>query len=385
VTKDDREHFEEYSLQNRIKHRILEDYFRAYMRALGNQAAAFHYIDGFAGAGTYEGTHAGSPLIALSLLASQRRPWTASFVEADSQLFHQLSGAVAKASQDTALAAAPPFMKHGEFSQYVQEILHREVYERYRAVATFAFIDPCGVRGVRMTDIAEIMSKPFGECLLFWNYDGINRWLGAVAAGTLKFEGLLDLFGNEAVAAEALKIFSGDTPDKERALRDLFFESVRTYSKAQFLLPFRFEAKESSRTSHYLVHCCNDGLAFKIMKHVMGRASSSDQGLFELLNDADTNFQMGMFRPHVDKARLEILQMLQRSKVPVRLFTESWVRRPADLMTSDGYRRLLLDMEQAGEIKVLDKDGLTPKPVEKRRKLLDKPTLGESYIISMAR
>jgi hypothetical protein len=117
----------------------------------------------------------------------------------------------------------------------------------------------------------------------------------------------------------------------------------------------------------------------------MGRASSSDQGLFELLNDADTSFQMGMFRPHVDKARLEILQMLQRSKAPVRLFTESWVRRPADLMTSDGYRRLLLDMEQAGEIKVLDKDGLTPKPVEERRKLLDKPTLGESYIISRAR
>jgi three-Cys-motif partner protein len=385
VTKDDREHFEEYTLQNRIKHRILEDYFRAYMRALGNQAAAFHYIDGFAGAGTYEGMHAGSPLIALTLLADQRQPWTVSFVEADSPLFDQLSVAIGKASQHTTLAAAPPFLKLGEFSQYVQEILNREIYAQYRAVATFAFIDPCGVRGVRMADIAEIMSKPFGECLLFWNYDGINRWLGAVAAGTLKFEGLLELFGNETVAAEALEIFSADAPEKERALRDLFFESVRAYSKAQFLLPFRFEAKGSSRTSHYLVHCCNDGLPFKIMKHVMGKAASSDQGFFELLNDADTSFQMGMFRPHIDKARLEILQKLQHSKVPVRLFTENWVRRPTDLMTSDGYRILLLDMEQLGEIKVLDKDGVTPKPVEKRRRRLDKPTLGENYVISMAR
>jgi three-Cys-motif partner protein len=384
VTKDDREHFEEYTLQNRIKHRILEDYFRAYMRALGNQADAFHYIDGFAGAGTYEGMHVGSPLIALALLSAQRQPWTVSFVEADSQLFEQLSGAIAKASQSTELAALPPYLKYGEFSEYVQEILNREIYTQYRAVATFAFIDPCGVRGVRMADIAEIMSKPFGECLLFWNYDGINRWLGAVAAGTLKFEGLLELFGSETEATDALKIFSKDAPDKERALRDLFFESVGKHSKARFLLPFRFEAKDSSRTSHYLVHCCNDGLAFKIMKHVMGRASSSDQGLFELLNDADTSFQMGMFRPHIDKARSEILQKLKHSKVPVRLFTENWVRRPTDLMTSDGYRVLLLDMERAGEIKVLDKDGVTPKPAEKRRRRLDKPTLGENYVISSA-
>jgi hypothetical protein len=184
------------------------------------------------------------------------------------------------------------------------------------------------------------------------------------------------------VATEALKTLSEDAPDKERALRDLFFESVRKYSKARFLLPFRFEAKDSSRTSHYLVHCCNDGLAFKIMKHVMGKASSSDQGLFELLNDADTSFQMGMFRPHVDKARSEILQKLKHSKVPVRLFTENWVRRPTDLMTSDGYRILLLDMERAGEIKVLDIDGATPKSAEKRRRRLGKPTLGENYVIS---
>jgi three-Cys-motif partner protein len=382
VTKDDREHFEEYTLQNRIKHRILEGYFGAYMRALGNQAAAFHYIDGFAGAGTYEGSHAGSPLIALNLLAAQRQPWTVSFVEADSKLFEQLSAAISNAAKITKLAAAPPYLRYGEFSQYVEEILGREIYAKYRAAATFAFIDPCGVRGVRMTDIAQIISKPFGECLLFWNYDGVNRWLGAVAAGTLKFEGLIEFFGDETVATEALKIFSEDSPDKERALRDLFFESARKYSKARFLLPFRFEAKGSSRTSHYLVHCCNDGLAFKIMKHVMGKASSSDQGLFELLNDADTSFQMGMFRPHVDKARLEILQALKHAKMPVRLFTETWVRRPTDLMTSDGYRTLLLDMEREGEVKVFDKDGVTPKPAEKRRRRLDKPTLGENYVIS---
>jgi three-Cys-motif partner protein len=382
VAKSDREHFQDYTRQNRIKHRILENYFKAYMRALGGRAAGFHYIDGFAGAGTYEGAHPGSPLIALSLLADQAQPWTASFVESDNELFKQLSKAIANDRHLRGLAE-PCFLRRGEFSEFVKEILSRKIYVGHAPVATFAFIDPCGVRGVRMIDIAEILSKPFGECLLFWNYDGINRWLGAVVAGTHPFEGLPELFGEQAAARKAIKIFEEDKSDKERALRDLFFISVREHSKARFLLPFRFEAKDSSRTSHYLIHCSNDGLPFKIMKHVMDRASSSDQGLFEMLNDSDTSFQLGMFRPHRDQARTEILECLRHRIPRVRLFTEDWVRRSEDLMTSDGYRCLLLEMERDGEIQIIANDGTTPMPSDKRANRQGKATLGETYFVRL--
>jgi hypothetical protein len=164
-------------------------------------------------------------------------------------------------------------------------------------------------------------------------------------------------------------------------LRDLFLDSIRKHSGAKFLLPFRFEAKDSTRTSHYLVHCSNNGLAFKIMKHVMGKASLSEEGTFELLRDADTSFQMGMFRPHVDRARTEILERLERASAPVHLFTEDWVRRPTDLMTSDGYRRLLLELEDSREIQVLDKSGNNAVPSDKRRKIRGKATLGEDYVL----
>ena len=63
---------------------------------------------------------------------------------------------------------------------------------------------------------------------------------------------------------KALKFFTDDPREKERTLRDLFLDSIRMHSGAKFLLPFRFEAKDSTRTSYYLVHCSNDGLAFKI-------------------------------------------------------------------------------------------------------------------------
>lgn len=380
MAKNEQEHFDRYTPQNRIKHQILENYFKAYMRALGNRAEAFHYIDGFAGPGTYEGTHPGSPLLALSLLSNQSQPWTVSFVEADGKLFVQLVGAIYKDPNKTGMIEQP-LVKQGEFAQFVPQILTRQIYSRYRAVATFAFIDPCGARGVRMTDIARIMSQAYGECLLFWNYDGINRWLGAVAAATHPIDGLNELFGDEKVVREALKIFSEDPREKERMLRDLFLDSIKKHSAAKFLLPFRFEAKDSARTSHYLVHCSNDGLAFKIMKHVMGKASLSEEGTFELLGDADTSFQMGMFRPHFDQARAEILKKLDRATAPVHLFTEEWVRRPTDLMTSDGYRRLLLELEQSGEIQVLDKTGATPVPSDKRRKIRGRTTLGEDYLL----
>jgi len=380
LAKSDQEHFDTYTPQNRIKHQILESYFKAYTRALGNRAAAFHYIDGFAGSGTYEGTHPGSPLLALSLLSNQSQPWSVSFVEADAKLFAQLVRAIEKDINKNGIFEQP-YLKQGEFAQFVPEILARQVYTRYRTVATFAFVDPCGVRGVRMADIARILSQAFGECLLFWNYDGINRWLGAVAAGTHSVNGLNELFGDEKVVREALQIFADDPREKEQLLRDHFFDSIKKRSGAKFLLPFRFEAKDSTRTSHYLVHCCNDGLAFKIMKHVMGKASSGDEGTFELLRDVDTSFQMGMFRPHFDQARTEIMKRLGHAAAPVRLFTEQWVRRPEDLMTSDGYRRLLLELEERGEIQVLDKSGRTPTPSDKRRKNRGKTTLGEDYVL----
>jgi three-Cys-motif partner protein len=314
------------------------------------------------------------------LLSKQSHPWTVSLVEADPKLFAQLVDAIEKDPNKNGMFENS-LVKQGEFAQFVPDILTRQIYSRFGAVATFAFIDPCGARGVRMADIARIMSKAYGECLLFWNYDGISRWLGAVAAATHPIDGLVELFGDEKIVQNALRICAGILREKERMLRDLFLNSIKRYSAARFLLPFRFEARDSSRTSHYLVHCCNDGLAFKIMKHVMDRAASNDEGTFQLLNDTDTRVQMGMFRPHFDQARTEILRTLDRGTTPVHVFTEDWVRRPTDLMTSKGYRRLLLELEKSGDIQVLDKTGTIPVPSDTRRKIRGKTTLGDNYIL----
>jgi three-Cys-motif partner protein len=383
MAKDDQKHFDEYTPQNRIKHEILGKYFKAYMNALARTTQAYHYIDGFAGPGLYEEKHQGSPLIALDLLAKQTLPCTASFTEKDPTLFDRLSRAIAGHQATTTLRDGP-LLRQGEFSDFIQEILSRPIYKKFDRVATFAFIDPCGVKGVRMTDISKLVSQRFGECLIFWNYDGINRWLGGIAKGTHDRAGIIDLFGDEATANAALACFKDARPNKEILIRDLYLAAAKTHSGAKYLLPFRFEAKDKERTSHYLVHCSGDGLAFKIMKAVMDGAKSGDEvGTFEFLNAGETNYQMGIFRPHFDDARSQVLTHLSHGQCSVNVFMDDWVRRPTDLVSPDGYRQILLALEESGEIEVLDKSGMNPVPRDKRRKRNGKPTLGEGYFVRL--
>jgi three-Cys-motif partner protein len=380
VGNSDREHFDEYTAQNRIKHAILRKYFSAYLSALGGIADAFHYIDGFAGAGKYEQEHHGSPLIALELLSSQPRPASASFIEKDAQLFSQLREAINK-HPATKKLLDPPLIEHGAFSEWIGAILARPIYGRFRRVATFAFVDPCGVQGLRMQDLAAVLSRQYGECLVFWNYDGINRWLGGVRKGEHPRAGLVDLFGSDALVDEALRLFDGPRPDKEKGILELFIRALNDAGTTH-VLPFRVTAKERDRTSHYLLHCSRHGLAFKIMKEVMAGTTTADDGEFEFSTAAESG---SLFSPVLDAARDEVLSTLARGRAQVKVFTEQWVMRPRDYLVAKDYRELLLSLERERKIEVLDKKGENVVPADKRRPHQGKPTLGGDYFVRLRR
>src|SRR5690606_25656584 len=136
-----------------------------------------------------------------------------------------------------------PLIEQGEFTDWVDSVLARPIYKKYRPTATFAFVDPCGVRGVRMRDLVALLSRPFGECLLFWNYDGINRWLGLIAKGGHERTGLVELFGADEPVDQALQLYGSTAPiaDKEQAILQIFIQALRSKGK-QFILPFRVQA-----------------------------------------------------------------------------------------------------------------------------------------------
>jgi three-Cys-motif partner protein len=380
VAKSTDEHFAEYSANTRIKHEILKRYLKAYLTALSQTVDAIHYIDGFAGRGSYAGTAPGSPVLALELLGQQQRPYCASFVELESADVDDLRIVVA-ALPVKGRQLESPLVLRGEFADHIDAVLGRPTLRAFRRVATFAFVDPCRVKGVRVRDIQKILAIPYGECLIFWNYDGVNRWLGAISAGQSSGEGLKDLFGDTTVLRQAIDLSEAvaDPGEKERGLLSLMLKVLQAHSGATFVLPFRFDARDANRTSHYLIHCSRDGLAFKLMKAVMSSLTSSDEpGRFEFLREDDVASQADLFVPASDVAAAqEILHELREGPRPVKLFYEDWVRRPSDFYSQTDYRRLLLTMEERKQIEVLDSDGATSLPRNRRRQVTGEATLAD--------
>ena len=293
-----REHFAEYTDNNRIKHEILTRYLRQYVTALSKHAGGFHYIDGFAGAGSYDG-QPGSPVLAMEVLAGQLKTFSLSLVESDAQMFAELRKVMAACNRPARMLD-DPLVARGQFSEHLNQILSRQIYSSAPNTATFAFLDPCRASGYGVEEVRGILERQFGECLIFWNYDGVNRWLGGLAAQQHSAAGLGKMFGSQEALDAALDIQSSTKapPEKERELLGHFLQSLHSYSGAKYLIPFRFTSELANRTSHYLVHCSGHALAFRIMKDVMASVSSNNEpGQFSFLGANDMGNQLPLLFP----------------------------------------------------------------------------------------
>lgn len=373
-------HFKKYSAQNRAKHAILDGYLPAYLKALKGAAKSFHYIDGFAGRGSYGGQHPGSPLRALSILeqTSLCERSTISLVEFKKRYCTEVASAV-DAHLATPRLALPPIVRRGFFSDHLDEILQRDIY-RQAPCATFAFVDPCGVKGIRMKDLARILMLPFGEVLLFFNYSGVIRIIGQARKGMDSSTALTELLGSGERAATLVRAIDGtsDTMERESLVRGMFADALRVDSGVRFLVPFRFESRDSEATTHYLLHCCRDPLGFLIMKDVMwdaGRAPGAAHGSLGFQNDRERGKQLALLRFDIADTESRVLSRLAKGAVQVSHFTKVWATRPEDLTPRKAYRQVLLDLESRGRIEVFDKANQAAAPASTRRT----GTLGPDY------
>jgi three-Cys-motif partner protein len=381
------EHFASYTENNRIKHEVLTRYLKQYSTALSRHADGFHYIDGFAGRGSYDG-QPGSPLRALDVLGKQRRPFSMSLIEAEADLAEDLRAAL-HATPRPATLLDTPLIEVGEFSAHIAQVLSKDIYRRFRRVATFAFLDPCRAAGYGTDEVRAILAKPFGECLVFWNYEGVNRWLGIVASQFSGGEGLARMFGSREALEETLRIWqsSRNPAEKERDLLAHFLRSLRSYAEAEFLVPFRFTSDAVNRTSHFLVHCSRHPLAFRLMKEVMGSLRTNPEpGQFSYLGRSDVGDQFSMFEPDAQTSAIEaILLELETGPKPVSQFTGQWTERPDDFLRSKDYRSILLGMEAKGRIRVLEGEDAAPAPASKRKKIHGNPTLADRLWVGLPR
>ncbi len=381
-----REHFSSYTERTETKHEILQKYLRVYLAILRSHIDAVHYIDAFAGQGLYGESTPGSPLRAITLLAEMQVPAAVTLIESDAKSFARLAAVVSE-SKDTQRLRWEPRLIEGEFGSHAASVLSDPVYLECKRVATFAFIDPCGIKGVRLRDIAAVLERPFGECLVLWNYSGVIRWLGAIADTSERPPELEEFFGGQKELERAIEIHLSDLdPEKrESALRNLFFQSLHRRSGASYFLPFRFRAPDANRTSHFLIHCSGHPLGFRIMKEIMHGESrgEDDVGEFGFVTDLGAE-SLPLFHPRRDDARRAILEKLQDGVQPVKLFFDGWVNRPDDYMTSGQYKEILLKLEHEGLVEVVHLvTGAVKVPAKRMRK--GKITLGKKCAIRLAR
>lgn len=389
MPKRDRQHFNEYTAQTQAKHAILSAYLPAYLTSLKNNVHCFHYIDGFAGTGHYEGSHPGSPLLALDIIsdAGIADRTAMSLVERRPEFAAELEVSV-RAHAITPHLYSPPLIRQGRLQDHLQEILSQPIYSERDKTATFAFLDPCGVEGVLMSDMAELLQLPYGEVLLFFNYSAVTRLIGGREKGTHDDRILTELFGSAnrvALLVEELQSVKS-TSDRERVIREHYLGSLREHCRAPYLVAFRVEARDAVRTSHYIVHCCRNALGFRIMKDVMeqvGRGVSEEYGRLELLRTGVSGSQVSLFRLDIEEQKQAIVQRLQHGPCKVREFTVNWLSKPEDPFSGRAYRHMLLELEHAAQIAVYDKENKSPKPRDKRMRG-GKPTLAPDLWLRIA-
>lgn len=388
---NDREHFEDYREQTRVKHAILEKYLPAFFHILKQTNDNLVYIDGFAGRGTYTdaesgATFEGSPLRALRLISKSEElaaKVSTFFIERDRKLATDLRATVAAfVASITNLRA--PVICEGEFAHELTSALDEIEREGHGLAPTFLFVDPCGVAGTDFSVIQRYLNQRHCETLIFFNIAGVRRILGLQ-------ERMGDTLGELLGSAEhanklAEEVARCNDPEaKEERIVSYYADRLRV-TKAKYVTPFRVEYENRRSTSHYLIHATSHPRGFSIMKDVMwsvGKTAEGDGGL-ALVQASKQNSPHLLFRPKWEAVKADVLRELGSGKRRVSHFYEDLVARPTNLLSETAYRKALLELEAEGELIVLDKLGAAPAPAATRRKRNGVSTLADAYYVVLA-
>lgn len=134
-----------------------------------------------------------------------------------------------------------------------------------------------------------------------------------------------------------------------------------------------------------MIHATKHHLGFKIMKDVMWRYGHSDDqpGGLQFEQASRTNF-VPLFDLSGDEVKHQILAELANGPKRVAFFCDEWVCRSHDMLCETAYKKAILELEAAGRIEVLSKDGKSEAPASERRKRKGKPTLANDYYLRVA-
>src|SRR5208283_5949969 len=265
------------------KHRILEEYLKAWYPILSTSQNRLIYIDGFAGPSKYLKGEDGSPIIAIRCLLNHSRnlcqagnkEFVFLFIEQDAERSALLDETIKKEYPDL-----PKSIKcrtyNGDFETAMKQLLDVLDKEGKSLAPTFAFIDPFGYSGLPFYLIQRILK--FRRCEVFINfaYNSINLFIETTDSREEIFDAL---FGTP----EWRKIRGVKDPEeRNRQLIELYSSQLK--KAAKYVRSFEMVDKTGKITYH-LFFATNHIEGIKQMKTAMWKVDP--RGLFHFADTTD--------------------------------------------------------------------------------------------------
>jgi three-Cys-motif partner protein len=259
------------------KHKILENYLKAWFPIISRFNNSINYIDGFAGPGIYSKGELGSPIIALNVVnehtAELKGNLNFLFIEEDKERSENLESEITKLKLKENLKVT---VVNNKFYETIDDILTNFEKEGKILAPTFIFIDPFGFSGIPASVIAGLLKNPKVEVFINFSVDSINRFIGTDEVSIH----IAELFGSEDV----IELIKSSGKNRIRDLRDLY--QLMLAEHAKFVRYFEMR-NNNNRVIYYLFFCGNNSLGHLRMKDAMWKVSSEGDFSFSDSTDPD--------------------------------------------------------------------------------------------------
>lgn len=371
----DDDFFEMPSSSSRVKAEIVKKYFWAWSNVIVNKAYGdrIAYIDLFAGPGIYEDGTKSTPILILeSALTEDKRKQKLVTIFNDAKKAHtdSLNEAISKIQGIEKLKYAPVVNNEQIGDKVVEQL------KGFTLVPTLLFVDPFGYKGLTIELIASVLKDWGCDCIFFFNYLRVNA-----AIDNSKFIALIDgLFGKER-AAKLRENVSGKSPEKREQIIISAMKSSLKEINGKYVLPFKFYNKDGTRTSHFIFFVSKNPRAYQMMKDIMAPFSTKKTGNVSFFEfnpvPPPKTTQMQLFEsipfdPLVDLAADLTKKYAGKTLSMNDICEDHYVDT---FFVKSNYKEVLLTLEKDGNI-------IANPPVEKRRKILGKPTFGDNVMVT---
>jgi hypothetical protein len=208
---------------------------------------------------------------------------------------------------------------------------------------TLLFADPFGFKGLSLRLIKAVLKDWGCDCIFFFNYNSINRWITADVV-----RGHMDLLFGEVIANQLrAKLRTASPTDREATIVDALKTAIRECG-IQYSHTFSFEDSRSDRTSHHIVLATKDRTGYLRFKDVTARHSSDIvQGVSSFRFNPNPNLQTSFaFETPLDDLQSMLLHSFAGETLTTKeIHDRHCIDQPYRL---PDYRRALRSLEERG-------------------------------------